>query len=137
MLLIKSDFLGIRLHGHIFLITIYFQEQGFLKMQDGISLYIRKLKECYCVRRDYQKRTCTETLNCYYTVFQWKKLRLILNLQWIIGLQSQSINFKNEFDQVDITIGEPVLIELTRYLKSDKEQCDVFIRLNKSLYGQV
>ena len=89
------------------------------------------------MRRDDQKRTSTETLNCYYTVFQWKKLRLILNLQWIIGLQSQSINFTNEFDQVDITIGEPVLIELTRYLKSDKEKCDVFIRLNKSLYGQV
>ena len=38
--------------------------------------------------------------------------------------------------QADIPSGEPVLIELSRYFKSDGEQGDVVIILNKSLYGQ-
>ena len=56
----------------------------------------------------------------------------MLILQCIIGLQSQSIDFTNAFDQEYIPSGDPVLIELPRYFKSDGGQCDVVLRLNKS-----
>ena len=48
--------------------------------------------------------------------------------QCILVFQSQSIDFKNEFDQADITSGEPVFTELPRYFKSDGEKTDVFLR---------
>ena len=60
----------------------------------------------------------------------------MFNLQCIIGLQSQSIDFTNDFAPADIPSGEPVFVELPRYFKSDGEQCDVVLRLNKSLYDQ-
>ena len=52
----------------------------------------------------------------------------MLILQCIIGFQSQIIEFTNDFDQADIPIGEPVLIELTRDFKSDGGQDDVVIK---------
>ena len=63
-------------------------------------------------------------------------MRLMLILQCILGLHSQSIDLKNAFDQAYIPSGEPVVIELPRYFRSNREQCDVVLRLNKSLYGQ-
>ena len=60
----------------------------------------------------------------------------MLILLCILGLQSQSIDLKNTFDQGDIRSEEPVLIELTRYFKSDGGQHDVVLKLKKSLYGQ-
>ena len=39
-------------------------------------------------------------------------------LQFILGLQSQSIDFTNTFAQADIPIGDPLFIELPRDLKS-------------------
>ena len=68
---------------------------------------------------------------------QWATVRLLLSLQCILGLQSQSIDFTNAFSQADIPSGEPVFIELTRYLKSDGGQHDVVLKFKKSLYGQV
>ena len=56
--------------------------------------------------------------------------------QCILGLQSQSIDFKNAFAQADIPSGEPVFIEIPRDLKSDGGQHDVVLKLKKSLYGQ-
>ena len=55
----------------------------------------------------------------------------------ILGLQSQSIDFTNEFSQEDIPSGDPVLIELPRDSKSYGGQCDAVIRLKKSLYSQL
>ena len=46
-------------------------------------------------------------------------MRLMLILQCILGLQSQSIDFTIAFAQTDIPSGEPVFIELPRYFKSD------------------
>ena len=60
----------------------------------------------------------------------------MLILQFIRGLQSQSIDFTNDFYQADIPSGEPVFIELPIYFRSDGGQCDVFLRLNKIQYGQ-
>ena len=51
-------------------------------------------------------------------------------------MQSQSIDFTNEFSQEYIPSGGPVLIEITRYFKSDGGKCDIVIRLKKSLCGQ-
>ena len=59
----------------------------------------------------------------------------MLILQFIIGLQSQSIDFTNAFSQADIPSGEPVLIELPRDFNSDGGQHDVVLQLKKSLYG--
>ena len=75
-------------------------------------------------------------LNSYSPVVQWAKVRLMLIFQCIIGLQSQSIEFKNAFIQAYITSGEPLFIELPMYFKSDGGQGDVVIRLKKILYCQ-
>ena len=56
---------------------------------------ISKFKARYCVRGDIQKRLSTKPLNSYYPVVQWATVRLMLILQCILGLQSQSIDFKN------------------------------------------
>ena len=60
----------------------------------------------------------------------------MLILQYILGLQIQSIDLTNAFAHEDIPSGETVFIELTRYFKSDGGQGYVVIRLKKSLYGQ-
>ena len=77
-----------------------------------------------------------ETLHSYSPVLQWATVRLMLILQCILGLQSQSIDFTNAFAQEDIPSGEPVFIELTRDFKIDGGQHDVVIKLKKILYGQ-
>ena len=97
---------------------------------------IREFKARYCVRGDIQKRLSPKSLNLYYTVDHWATARLMLILQFILGLQSQSINFTNAFAQADIPSGGPVFIELPRDLKSDGVQNDVVIKLKKSMYGQ-
>ena len=63
-------------------------------------------------------------------------MRLVLILQCILGFQSQSIDFTNAFSRSDIPIGGTVFIETTRDFKSYGGQCDVVLRLKKSLYGQ-
>ena len=60
----------------------------------------------------------------------------MLIFQCILGLQSQGIDFKNDFAQADIPSGEPVLIELPRDFNIDGEQDNVVLKLKKSLYGQ-
>ena len=67
---------------------------------------------------------------------QWATVMLMLILQCIIGLKSQSIDFTNSFSHADITSGESVFIELPRYFKSYGGQGDIFLRLKKILYGQ-
>ena len=63
-------------------------------------------------------------------------MRLMLILQFILGLKSKSIDFKDVFDQADIPSEEPVFVELPRDLKSDKIQYNAVLRLKKRLYGQ-
>ena len=62
---------------------------------------------------------------------------LVLILQCILVLYTQSIDFRNEFSWADIPIREPVFIQVPRYFNSDGGQCNVFIILNKSLCGQL
>ena len=107
-----------------------------LKCKRKSDYTMRKFKARYCVRRDIQKILSPKPLNSYYPVVQWATVRLILILQCIIGLQSQSIYFTNAFAQADIPSGEPVFIELPRDFKSDGGQNDVVLKLKKSLYGQ-
>ena len=90
----------------------------------------------YCVRGDIQKILSPKPLNSYSPVVQWATVRSMLILKCILGLQSQSIDFANAFDQADIPSRDPVFIELPRYFKSDGGQDDVFLRLKKSLYSQ-
>ena len=68
---------------------------------------------------DAQNRMSPEPLNLYSPVVQWATVSLMLILQCILILQSQKIDFKNVFTQADIPSGEPVFIELPRYLNSD------------------
>ena len=56
----------------------------------------------------------------------------MLIFQCILGLQSQSIDFKNSFAQADIPSGEPDFIELPSYFNIDGEQGDVVLILKKS-----
>ena len=60
----------------------------------------------------------------------------MLILQYILGFQSQIIDFTNEFAQADISSGEPVFIKLPRDFKSDGGKYDVVLIFNKSLYDQ-
>ena len=83
-----------------------------------------------------QKRLSPEPLNSYSPVIQWDTVRLMLILQFILDLQSQSIDFTNTFTQEDIPSGDPVFIELPQYFNSDGGKCDVVIILKKILYGQ-
>ena len=88
----------------------------------------RKFKARYCVRGDIMKILSPKPLNSYSTVIQWATVRLMLILQCILRLQSQSIDFTNAFAQADITSGEPVLIELPRDFKIDGGQHDVVLK---------
>ena len=98
---------------------------------------IRNFKAQYSVRGGIQKILSPKPLNSYSPVVQWAAVQLMLILQCILGLQSQSIDFTNAFDQADIPSGGSVFIELPREFKSDGRQHDVVLELNKSLYGQV
>ena len=75
---------------------------------------IRKFKARYCVRGDIQNILFPKPLNSYSPVVQWATVRLILILQCILGLQSQSIDFTNAFAQADIPSEESVFIEIPR-----------------------
>ena len=88
----------------------------------------RTLKARYCVRVDIQKRLSPKPLNSYSPVVQWSTVRLMLILQCIIGLHSQSIDFINAFAKSDIPSGGPVFIELPRYFKIDGGQHDVVLK---------
>ena len=102
---------------------------NFKRTRDWI---IRKFKAQYCVRGYIQKRLSPKPLNSYYPVVQWATVRLMLMLQCILGLQSQSIDFTNAFAQADIPSGEPVFIELPRDFKSDGRQYDFVLKLKKT-----
>ena len=71
------------------------------------------------MRGDVQKRLSPETLNSYYSVVQWGTVRLVLILQCILGFQSQTIDFTNDFAQADIPSEETVFVEIPRDFKSD------------------
>ena len=98
---------------------------------------ISKFKSRYCVRGDIQNRLSPKPLNVYQSVVQWAKVRLVLILQCILVLQSQSIDFINSFAQEYIPSGQPVFIELSSDFNSDGGKDDVVLKLKKSLCGQV
>ena len=75
---------------------------------------ISKFKARYCVRGGVQKILYPEPLNLYSLVVQWSTVRFMLNLQCVLGLQSQIIDLKNAFPQEDIPSGDPISIELPR-----------------------
>ena len=52
-------------------------------------------------------------------------MRLMLILKFILGLQSQIIDFTDAYAQADIPGGEPVFFGITRDFKSDGGQDDV------------
>ena len=108
----------------------------FFKCKSKTDWTIRKFKAKYCVRGDIKKMLSPKPLNSYSPVVQWDTVRLMLILQCILGFQSQSIDFTNAFAQEEIPSGGPVFIELPRYFKSGGGKNDVFLKLNKSLYGQ-
>ena len=81
---------------------------------------IRESKARYCVRGYIQKILSHKPLKSYSLVVQWSTVMLMLILQCILGLQSQSIDLKNAFAQADIPSGEPFFIELPRDFNSDR-----------------
>ena len=112
------------------------QETWSFKFKRKPDWKIRKFKAQYCVGGDIKKILSPKPLNLYSQVVQWATVRLMLILQCILSLQIQSINFTNSFSRAYITSGEPVIIELPRYFKSDGGKNDGVIKLKKSLYGQ-
>ena len=69
----------------------------YLKWKKKPDWTIRKFKVRYCMRGDVYKRLPPETLHFYSTVTQWTKVRLMLILQCIIGLQHQSIDLTGRY----------------------------------------
>ena len=59
---------------------------------------------------DIQKILSPKPLNSYSTMVQRATVRLMLILQFILGLQSQSIDFTDAFSQADIPSGKTVLL---------------------------
>ena len=108
----------------------------YFKCKSKSDWTIRKFKSQYFIIRDIQKRMYPKPLNSYYPVLQWSTVRLMLILQCIIFLKSQSTDFTNDFAQADIPSGEPFFIELPSYFKSDRDKGYVVLRLKKGLYGQ-
>ena len=104
------------------------QEENWLDNQEiqGTTLY----------KRGYPEEIVSSTPDSYSTVVQWATVRLMLILQYILGLQSKSIDFTNAFTQEDILSGEPVFIELPRDFNSDGVQHDFVLKSKKSLYVQ-
>ena len=78
------------------------------------------------MRGDVQKILSPKTPNSYSPVVKWATVRLMLILQFIIGLQSQSIDFKNTFSQVDVTSGYPLFIEFPGFSKLMEEKVMLF-----------
>ena len=74
--------------------------------------------------------------NSYSLVVQWATVRLVLILQCLIVLKSQSIDFTIDLAQEDILSGETVFIKLSRDFNIDGGKGDVALKLNKILYGQ-
>ena len=75
------------------------------KIKYEVWLQISKFKALYCAGGDLQNTLFTELLNLYYPVVQWDTVKLMLILQYIIGLNSQIIDFTNAFAQADIPSG--------------------------------
>ena len=67
---------------------------------------------------------------------QWDTVKLMLILQWNLGLKSQIIDSTNDFAQLDIPSEEKVFIELASNLKIDGGHFDGVLILNKILYDQ-
>ena len=61
---------------------------------------------------------------------------LMLIFQFILFLQSQSIDFKDSFSEEDIPSGDPVFIEFIMDFKSNGGKHDVVLMLKKILYVQ-
>ena len=97
---------------------------------------IKKFKSRYFVSWDVHDRLTPGPFSMYSPVIQCVTVRLMLIFLCILVFQSQSIDFKNDFSQSDITSGESVLIELPRDFNSDGGQCDVVLRLKKNLYDK-
>ena len=76
----------------------------------NIYCNISKFKKNYCGRGYIHKGIPIEPLNNYYQVVHCYMVRLIFILKCIICFKSQSIYFKNDFDQADITIQGKVFI---------------------------
>ena len=75
------------------------------KCESKLDWTISKFKAQYCVRGDIQKRMSHKPPNMYSTLVQWATVRLMLIFQCILGLRSQSIDFKNAFSWADIPSG--------------------------------
>ena len=108
----------------------------YIKCKRKLDWIIGKFKAQYCVRGYFHKILYSGHLNLYSPVVQWATVRLMLIFQWIIVLQSQIIDFINDFSQAYIPSGEPAFIELPSDFNSYGEQYDVVIRLKKILYYQ-
>ena len=109
---------------------------GTFKCKRNPNSNIRKFKVRYCVRGYSPKEFSTEHLNLYSTLVKWAIARLILMLQCILDLQSQSIiYFTNDFTHVDITKWDQVCIAVTIYVNNNWKKCDL-LKQKKHLHSQ-
>ena len=64
-------------------------------------------------------------------------VRLMAILKCILDLYNQScIDFKIDFDQDDISRGQLLFIDVSRYVRINERQCGFVLKFKKYLYGQ-
>ena len=84
----------------------------YLKCKTKAYWTISKFKAQYCVRGDVHNRLSPEPLNSYSLVVQWSTVRLMLILYFILCLQSQSIEFTNNFLRQIFQVGNQSSLSL-------------------------
>ena len=75
------------------------------QVQEETYLENQEIQGTILSERGFPENKNPEPLNSYSPVVQWTTVRLMLILQCIIGLHSQSIYFKNSFSRADIPSG--------------------------------
>ena len=97
---------------------------------------LSKFKARFCVRGDMMQQGLHFSDSSYSPVVGWPTIRSTLVMAASLGLHTRQVDFINAFCQASQK--EPLFIELPQYYKvKGREQEDLVLCLEKSLYGQV
>ena len=97
---------------------------------------LSKFKARFCVRGDMMQQGLHFSDSSYSPVVGWPTIRSTLVMAASLGLHTRQVDFINAFCQASQK--EPLFIELPQHYKvKGREQEDLVLCLEKSLYGQV
>ena len=97
---------------------------------------LSKFKARFCVRGDMMQQGLHFSDSSYSPVVGWPTIRSTLVMAASLGLHTRQVDFINAFCQASQK--EPLFIELPQHYRiKGREQEDLVLCLQKSLYGQV